>query len=163
MKFFLITCIVAMISAGVYGTIDLAKDIRLGTLIQYEKEDGPVVTSLAQKNKSISQLVNIHTVKTETEKEEKTSNPTIQLSDLKMEYFSRGEPPDFAMLELMEVDSAKQMADSLLVSTESVSEIKTDPVIEERKLSPQLFSRSRPRPYVKKEEVKIVQIDSLKE
>ena len=161
MKIFLMTCIAAMVSAGVYGTIDLAQDIHQGTFIQYEKEDSPIVNSLTTINNNVSNRLKIHTVKNETKKEENVSKPVINLSDLKMEYFSRGEPIYLPELETALTDSAKQVADSLVVaSTEGVAEIKVVPVVEERKFSSKLFSRSRPRPIVK--EVTIAQTDSVK-
>lgn len=158
-----------MISAGVYGTVDLAKDIRQGTLIQYEKEDAPLVNSLKTGNRNLSHLVNIHTVKAETKKEEKISNPELKLSDLKMEYFSRGEPMYLPELELVN-DSVKNSSDTLSVFVEkkeialpeTPKEIVATIEKEERKFSTKLFSRSRPRPYIKKEEIVIAQNDSLK-
>ncbi len=154
-----------MISAGIYGTIDLAKDINQGTLIQYEKEEASTVKSFVLAEKKLAQSANTGKVVAKNA----LPPPTPKVSDLKIEYFSRGEPPMYSVIELLEIDSAKKSPNSAIVAKESVTVAKAEtekevavlPVKEERKFSPKLFSRGRPRPY-KKEEVVVAQTDTLK-
>src|SRR4051812_44247863 len=93
MKIFLSTCIVAMISAGVYGVFDLAKDISQNTYIQYE-EDVVDVRSNTASEKSIANVIRKARQEVSTTKEKKFNSKT---PELKMEYFSRSSPSMCAM------------------------------------------------------------------
>src|SRR5437868_8108273 len=90
MKTLLATSIIAMVAAGIYGTVDLARDIKQGTLIQYEKEDAPLKIV---KNLHVKTIKN-EVVRTlaEAVKKEKTETSTKR-NEVKMEYFSRSAMP----------------------------------------------------------------------
>lgn len=88
MKIFLNTCIIAMISAGIYGTVDVARDISHDTYIQYEEGENNVASNAVQQ-KSLSNVIRAaqHEVSTESEKKK-----TVKEPELNMEYFSRSGP-----------------------------------------------------------------------
>jgi hypothetical protein len=56
MKTFLTLCVLAMVSAGLYGFVDMAKDVNNGTMIQYDRGDGDksVTAELVRANKDYS-------------------------------------------------------------------------------------------------------------
>ena len=166
MKIILIGSIAAMISAGIYGTIDLAVDVKKGTLIQYEDENAPEVKQFAFSSKRLnSEAQNVHVAKKEVSVEKKLEVAVAKInnwSDLKFEDFSRGELIDYRELMLVEEpknDSIKTTAgeitpapkDSVMVGLEIPKE-ETKPVeLKERKLSLSLYSRGRSPRLVKTE------------
>src|SRR5438105_2391249 len=140
MKLFLVTSIVAMISAGIYGTVDLARDIKQGTLIQYEKENIQQVNLFTASKRNLGQLTNSLKVQAgRVEKIETTKDP-----DFKIEYFSRGEAmylPNEEKLALL--DSANERSDSSAATQAAIvtqAQIDSERVLakpeEERKFSP---------------------------
>ena len=152
-----------MISAGIYGTIDLAKDIKYGTLIQYEKEDASEIKPEPVVKRNKEQIVNL--LSTEMKKEKSVSNSTHKTPELKVEYFSRSMPViyDEKLFETAKIDSVNK--DSAVIAATNIpfvinSEEKVVEVKEERKFSPKLFSRGRPRNF--KKEAVVVGTDSLK-
>src|SRR4051812_17954494 len=96
MKKFLTTCIIAMISAGIYGFIDMSRDIHNGTMIKYEDQSGPKIKAytLARSqsqavNNSIQEKLVVlagEKKKLEEEKKKKAAVMEFNVSD-----FSRGE------------------------------------------------------------------------
>ena len=155
MKIFLTTCIVAMISAGIYGTIDLANDIHQGTLIQYEKDDGP-----EKENGIIVERNLVHAVRNlQTKKIENNANPAPEDLEIRAEYFSRGEPLIF---EDAFEDSALIVADtsSVVEIDSNVKDSVKAEIAGDKKLDLKLYSRSRPRSFPK--EVTLALKDSMK-
>jgi hypothetical protein len=153
MKIFLSTCIIAMISAGLYGTIDLARDISHNTYIQYE--EGLVgLNANTASEKSLSNVIRKAREEVSTERGKKINAET---PELKMEYFSRSSPSMFderVLSELTVADSIANKSDTLrgvaleVLATNSTKP-KQDSVFEEKKPEPKfdvsLFSRGRPR------------------
>jgi hypothetical protein len=152
-----------MISAGIYGTIDLAKDIKYGTLIQYEREDAPEIKPEPIMKRNKEQTVSMLNVEA---KEEKKSEPSVHKTpELKMEYFSRSAPIiyDEKLFGAAKTDSTNK--DSTVIAATDIrvvlkSEEKSAEIKEERKFSPKLFSRGRPRNL--KKEIAVTETDSLK-
>ncbi|CAN5428914.1 hypothetical protein BH09BAC5_BH09BAC5_23450 [soil metagenome] len=46
MKTFLTLCIFAMVSAGIYGFVDMANDVKKGTMIQYDRGENDDVAAV---------------------------------------------------------------------------------------------------------------------
>jgi len=167
-KFLLIT-VIAMLAAGIYGTVDLARDLKNGTLIEYEDEgeETASVSQFAYRTKGIFKRTNVRVA---AKKEVKKPVPTLvnSFSDLSFEDFSRGEPPMYleAMLlekmgapdsvESAEVESA--INDTVAALKEKAKEVaKNDSASiakkEDRTFSLKLYSRGRPPRPVAKEAV----------
>lgn len=164
MKVFLMSTVIAMLAAGIYGTIDLTLDVKNGTLVEYqEEEDLTYVSQFAEKTKGIYHKTN---VKVAQKKVVVAPTPTLVNSflDLSFEDFSRGEPPMYLETMLLEtvgkpdsVESAEvetAINDTLSALAENTKKALTDSasVKEERKFSLKLYSRGRPPKKVVKEE-----------
>lgn len=158
MKVFLNICFIAMLSAGIYGTVDLALDMKNGTYILYEGEELPTLSALGTNNRFITRPPAVHLAVKEVKKVEKKVPALLTINELSFDDFSRGEPPMMLDEILMGTPS---IADSLTNTAVSValadtakalSEIKSASAgvkKEERKFSLKLYSRGRPRPVVK--------------
>lgn len=167
MKIFLNTCIIAMISAGIYGAYDVARDISRNTYIQYEEENN--LASNAVQQKSLSNVIRTARHEVSAANEEKK---TVKERGLNMEYFSRSGPvySDERLLEELEIatDSTKASSDSAKIRSTQVTTAMDDPaprpdtvLVEKRKFDISLYSRGRPRKIPSPETV-VVQNDSLK-
>ncbi|HWY37548.1 MAG TPA: hypothetical protein VNY73_03245 [Bacteroidia bacterium] len=158
MKVFMITSIIAMVTAGVYGTIDLANDIKNDRYIQYEEDIAGETSNTASVNNFTHVLRKARHEISEASEEKKKKK---DLFDLDEKYFSRSSPvlyDEMYLTEIAALDSAKIKADTAiatttaLVSPEKTKE-KRDTVLakeaEDKKLGIRLFSRGKPRPYKK--------------
>ncbi|MGZ3865845.1 MAG: hypothetical protein ACXVC6_02605 [Bacteroidia bacterium] len=164
MKIFLNTCIIAMISAGIYGGYDVARDISHNTYIQYEEESNVASNAVRQKNVSNVIRTARHEVSTSQEEKRVAKEP-----GLNMEYFSRSGPvySDERFLEELEIAADSTKSDSAKIRSTQVVTAMDDPapkhdtfLVEKRKFDIGLYSRGRPRK--SKTEVVVVQNDSLK-
>lgn len=174
MKIFLIASVTAMISAGIYGTVDLARDISHDTYIRYEED-------IAEEKPSAASEKTLSNVLRKARKEVKEADKTKEKKDapanneIRMKYFSRSSPNmyDRAFFEeLAKADSLNNKKDSAVATKTTSAEItlaenrtaKKDSLIaeekKERKFSATLFSRGKPRSF-KKENI-VVQTDSVK-
>ena len=182
MKILLIGATIAFITAGIYGTIDLTRDLKNGTYIRYEDEDAVSVTQFTGKQNQISQKNAITLAEKQRLNEVRKNKISVKnmavadfsLSDIKMSDFSRGEPPMFYESMLLEkvgapdsvtsTEVASAISDTIDALNEKAKEpAKKDSVFgikEERKFNMKLFSRSRPRPVLK--ETVALQSDSTK-
>lgn len=175
-KFLLIT-VIAMLAAGIYGTVDLTLDLKNGTFIEYEDEGESTasVSQFAYRAKGIFKRTN---VKVAAKKEVKRPAPTLvnSFSDLSFEDFSRGEPPMYLEAMLLEKMGNPDSVESAEVETainDTVSALKekakelakndSTPLVkkEDRKFSLKLYSRGRPPRPVAKETVALA-IDTTK-
>lgn len=172
MQKFLLLTVIAMLAAGIYGTVDLTLDLKNGTLIEYEDE-GEELVSVAQfayRTKGIFKRTN---VKVAAKKEIKKPAPTLvnSFSDLSFEDFSRGEPPMYLEAMLLEKTGKPDSVESTEVETaikdtvsalkEKAKEVATNDSAslakkEDRKFSLKLYSRGRPPKISKKEEVALL-------
>ena len=174
MKSFLMTAIIGMLVAGIYGTVDLTLDIKNGTLIEYEDEDVMEIAAFAGNRtgafaedpaENVSRKKAVYT-ENEKLKLAKVRLKDFSLSDIDISDFSRGEPPmtyDALLDEPMAPDSlvnaevVSALNDTVAAIHEKINkEVKKDSsgiVKEERKLSLKLYSRGRPPRLVKREEV----------
>ncbi len=173
MRILLIAATIAFISAGVYGALDVTRDIKNGTFIQYEDEDAVFVNQFGGKH---TKVFTKNSLQVADKKEEKADKKTsLSLNEIDFSTFSRGEPPMFYESLLLEkvgapdsVKSADVLAainDTIAAINEKAKEVsKKDSVAiakkEERKFSLKLYSRGRPRPLIK--ETVAVQADSTK-
>lgn len=148
MKMFLMTSIVAMLTAGIFGAVDLAKDLNNGTMIEYNDEAAP------------SDVIEAESF-------------YIDESE-----FSRGEPgPPPVMEEQAVVDGATKEEVVAEVPVKTLTEGKkaeikravlkkqaeeTKGVKEEKLISPKLFSRGRP-PKLSKEVLTIEEVEKTEE
>ncbi|MGZ3862653.1 MAG: hypothetical protein ACXVPN_14835 [Bacteroidia bacterium] len=166
MKIFLNTCIIAMISAGIYGAFDVARDITHNTYIQYEEGESNFASNAVQQ-KSLSNVIRTarHEVSATTEKKK-----TIKEPELNMEYFSRSGPvySDERFLEELNIatdstgllnDSAKIRSTQVVAATGNPAPLPDTVIDEKRKFDISLYSRGRPR---KIRAERVVQNDSLK-
>jgi len=55
MKTLLIAATLAFITAGIYGAIDVSRDIKNGTFIQYQDEDKIVVEAFGKHDNTITE------------------------------------------------------------------------------------------------------------
>ncbi len=166
MKVFLMSTVIAMLAAGIYGTVDLTLDVKNGTLVEYQEEDLTYVSQFAEKTKGLYHKTN---VKVAQKKVVVAPTPTLvnSFSELSFDDFSRGEPPMYLetmlletvgkpdSLENAEVETA--INDTLSALAENKKEVSADSasVKEERKFSLKLYSRGRPPKKVVKEEVAV--------
>ena len=134
MKIFLTTCIAAMISAGVYGVIDLARDISHDTYIQYEEDIADVKSNTASE-KSIANVIRKARQEVSTEKVKKHKSET---SELNVELFSRSSPSMYLIKDNFEVatDSSIKRAD-----TTSLPEINPTEIVNVATAKPDSFLR----------------------
>ena len=182
MKTLLIIATAAFISAGIYGTLDLTRDLKNGTYIRYEDEDAGSVNRLTGNQNQISRKNSVTLAEKQRLNEARKNKISVKnisvadfsLSDIKISDFSRGEPPMFYETMLLEKvgspDSVKStevtsaISDTIAALNEKAKEpAKKDTVIaakEERKFNLKLFSRGRPRPVIK--ETVALQNDSTK-
>jgi hypothetical protein len=175
MKTLLIAATLAFIAAGIYGAIDVSRDVKNGTFIQYEDEDKIVVEVFGKNDNSI-----VEKKKKQFAVKNKASVAEVKvsdfsMSDIKISDFSRGEPPMLYEAMLLEKvgspDSAKN-ADVISAINDTIAAINekaneksrkdssNTTKKEERKFSLKLYSRGRPRPIIK--ETVAVQSDSTK-
>ncbi len=158
MRSFLLTSVICMLAAGIYGTIDLTFDLKNGTFIQYEDEGEAVeVSQFAYASKGIFKKTNVKVAQKKETK--KSAAPTLitSFTDLEFEDFSRGEPIDMSyMLELSAPDSLvnEEVSAAINDTVAAVEEkVKSDSLAkDERKFSMKLYSRGRPPKKVVKEE-----------
>lgn len=167
MKSFLLTSVICMLAAGIYGTIDLTFDLKNGTFIQYEDEDGVAVSQFAASSKGVFKHANLQVAHKVSKPE-----PTLlnNFSDLNISDFSRGEPPMYMEAMLLEkvgapdsvvsADVSTAINDTLAAITEKTKTDSLATAKEERKFSLKLYSRGKPRT-IKREEVAL-QIDTAK-
>ena len=164
MKKFLITCIIAMFSAGIYGFIDMSRDIKNGTMIQYEDLSAPKVKAYTRA-RTQAQAINTSIQEKITEyaeakkKSEEENKKKLELTNMKFEDFSRGEeiylPPTDVTTEIVEpetnakADTAKVVVPPTTADAKQVSEVTTVAVVEEPSLNERMFSRGSPRMYKK--------------
>jgi hypothetical protein len=111
MKIILTASAIAMVIAGIYGAADMGKEIKEGTMIDYEKNDRPLAR-IAMKyelgadiNAPLKDKITVYLAE-KKKKEEEEKKKIEELSNVKMEYFSRGEPIDYReVMEPLTVDS----------------------------------------------------------
>lgn len=171
MKIFLLTSVMAMLAAGIYGTIDLALDVRNGTLIQYEEEEPVTMERFIAKSKT-----GLKATQLKTAQKKEVVKPPVLLNDFSMSDFSRGEPPMFleALLpvadslndSLKNTDIAAALGDTVKAMQEAAEEEaqkKPAPLKPEeaRKLDMRLYSRSKPRSYAKEVATDSVKTDKV--
>lgn len=168
MRSFLLTSVICMLAAGIYGTIDLTFDLKNGTFIQYEDEGETVsVSQFAYSSKGILKKTNVKIAQKKETKKLKAPTLITSFTDLEFEDFSRGEPPMYleSLLELSAPDSLVN-ADVSTAINDTVAavkeKVKSDSLgKEERKFSMKLYSRGRPPKKVVKEEVEAEEKDKL--
>src|SRR3954467_14670057 len=105
MRILLIAATIAFITAGFYGIVDVSRDLKNGTFIQYENEDGIAVTGFARDAKGIFKSAAIGSIekkKALRDAKNKKESARFSLTDLNMSDFSRGEPPLFYESMLIE-------------------------------------------------------------
>ena len=170
MKKFLTICIIAMTSAGIYGFIDMGREIHNGTMIQYEDLSAPTVKAYtraknqqqATANAISEKLAVIEANKKKLAEKEKL---IINQANLKFEDFSRGEeiylpanPNEVSLDEQSNTQDATSKTDSVKTTTPpTTSQFKkpeTTPVavVEETRapvLEARYFSRGSPKMYKK--------------
>lgn len=165
MKIFLNTCIVAMISAGIYGTIDVAKDISNDAYIQYETDENNVASNAVQQ-KGLSNVIRTARREVTASSEKKK---IVREPELNMEYFSRSGPvyADQRLFELTAATDSVKSDSAKIRGTQIVSAVNDPPplpdtvLVEKRKFDISLYSRGRPRKIIRPETV-VDQNDSLK-
>jgi hypothetical protein len=143
MKTFLTTCIVAMISAGVYGIIDLAKNISQDTYIQYEEDIADVKSNTASE-KNIANVIRKARQEVSVTKEKKRRSEPRELN---VELFSRSNPSMY--LESIE-DQLTVATDSVIKKRDTTSLAIVDPA----EIVNAEATKQKPDSLVKKEEVK---------
>ena len=170
MRILLIAATIAFITAGIYGIMDVSRDVKNGTFIQYEDEEKIALTSFASDAKGIFKSA----VTSSVEKKKSAFDArilkkvlTLSLNDLNISDFSRGEPPMYyesMMIETLGTPDSVKSADVVTAIKDTVAALtektKENVKKEERKVSLKLFSRSKPRLYVK--ETVAVQNDTTK-
>lgn len=163
--------VIGMLAAGIYGTIDLTFDIKNGTLIQYESDEAiPAVAQFSESSKGIFKKTNVHVAQRE---KKASATPALinSFEELSFSDFSRGEPPMYyeAMLmdrmgkpdSLQNTDVSLAISDTITALNEKAKSDSASAKKDERKFSLRLYSRGKPRPMVKQEEVAI-ETDSTK-
>lgn len=159
MKIILTSSVIAMISAGLYGTIDLSRDLATGNYVQYDREDIPSVTHLSAANNKTNEVQRMKrgNDKVLTKDEIANATSTVDLSDLNIKDFSRGEP--LVLDEPLATDSTTASSapvvavdiQPLNIQADKPEEKKTEEKSvaakedSKRKFSMKLYSRARPR------------------
>jgi hypothetical protein len=162
MKIFLISSILAMTAACIYGTVDIMLDVKNGTLIEYEEEQPVFVQAFGAQTKNILGEPRVQVVQHREKKSPPPPTLVNSFAELSFEDFSRGEPPMIyeAMLpdqasrpdSVLNPDVAAAIADTVVAlrpGGESHLDSNTTVKKEERKPDLKLFSRSKPRAYRK--------------
>ena len=168
MKKFLITCIIAMTSAGIYGFIDMSRDIKNGTMINYEDQSAPKEKAYTRA-KNQQQAANaisekLAVVEANKKKLKDAEKLKLEQSEIKASYFSRGEeiymPPTETELTTEKTDAPLTSAKKDTVKTtpppttaQAIKpESKPVAVVEETQapvLEARYFSRGSPKMYKK--------------
>ena len=124
MKFILTSSIIAMISAGIYGTADFTHDLKTGNYIVYDREDNPVEKQSTAAGKKVIESIHGKEIEYETNGPDES---VLNVADLKLEDFSRGEPIYDDITKTVSTDedtSAKIIND--IDSVDAVSSIALD-------------------------------------
>lgn len=141
----------AMLSAGIYGTIDMALDIKNGTYILYEGEELPTMKALGSHVRYIISRPPVHVAIKEVKKTEKVPS-LLTINELSFDDFSRGEPPMMLDEILMGTPTVADSLQNEAVRTAlhdtavALNEGKNDSAVvkkEERKFSLKLYSRGK--------------------
>jgi hypothetical protein len=108
MKTFLTLCVLAMVSAGLYGFVDMAKDVNNGTMIQYDRGDGDksVTAELVRAKKDYS----------------------IAKADLKKVHFDFGAKPQMKKVEEPKVEVSNFYVDLGKSYSRSMPVMEMEPV-----------------------------------
>jgi hypothetical protein len=120
MKLIITTAIIAMFSAGVYGIIDISRDLENGTMVQYEQEEqdnNNTLTAAAYFTQAITEVqmkyagqliatnaVQVTPIETEEVVQETEPDETVSWKDLDVKIFSRAAPKRLAKREVIEAD-----------------------------------------------------------
>ncbi len=175
MKKFLMTCIIAMTSAGIYGFIDMSRDIHNGTMIKYEDQSEPMAkayTHARTQKQAVNNAIREKLAVLAANKKKEESKIILQDMNVKASYFSRGEeiyePPTQA--DLLEEEEAPNMeevsttvvpvkADTVKTVPPSTAQVEVTSTQEKplaevtvgttADISPRYFSRGSPKYYKK--------------
>ncbi len=115
MKNFLIVSVIAMLSAGIYGAIDMSTDIVHGKMINYEKDDSKAPVAVADHSRQVTNNTASTTVSSSEKVMAKTNLTTSEtpavlplakkakesvrptLSNLNVRSFGRGDISRFSL------------------------------------------------------------------
>jgi hypothetical protein len=100
MKLILSASAIAMVIAGIYGAADMSKDIKQGTMIDYEKNTRPLARVATKydltgdMNAPLKEKITAYLDKKKKDEEE-AQKKLAEQAPVVYEYFSRGEPIDY--------------------------------------------------------------------
>jgi hypothetical protein len=121
MKIILMSSIIAMISAGIIGTADLIHDLQNGTMIEYDRTDGTSIKANGYKHAAVANSIERSSNKVE-HLINSISSESTDISDLRFEDFSRGEPVSMEeMQQTTIIDEPYSQSVPLTTSADSVT------------------------------------------